>query len=801
MYEDAKVQTGGVPQRHLFTYLPAGYDPEVIVQNGTVPPPGAHKTTYSFATDAFGIFKKEPTGNKFIGSLIPPILQLWPGDVLHARLISCEAFSPQYALDEVPIPQNGVVTRASGNDDCPSSPLKTNYFLTNLHTHGLIVSPQNSLGTRTSRPQNGTGDNVFAAVPFNDKFDYTIKIPKEHPSGLYWYHPHIHGVSARQVTGGMAGLIAIGEPTDIMHDGLSTLSDAQFQAAHRAESDIRFVILKDTQLVTTDLPESIDGSIKGMRLQPADPLLCADSSFPRATGKRDQQGICWINNNTYSSPNPNYDSGNLGSVSPVSGYPVWLFTVNGERYPTFEAQPGKKYFIFRISNQSASVTYDLQVVDRTMSPDGKPVPLTLLTIDGVVAGAPGGLSATQPAPETAVTHLLLMPAARAEIRMEVPAPGNEYELVANNHKLMDVHGKDVYGLVTGIGPYGTDSSVSPSDPYKTQNTGDSWPYVALARLTSRAASTSPPRPIRLRDPALSQSHAFTALQTFVDPAPPRGCVDPSLHLAKSGPAPARRIIVLNNPMQAPFELGYSRGDATQEKSLIDPAPFPHPVFWRDVTISQHQYKATPHICVAFGDEEIWEIRNLTGELHNFHIHQSKFQLATKDEIALVTQNDILTGTANPVECVVTPGAPCWSDPNHFMDADTYGNLAILNGVPVLHDTFPVPPGANLDSMGIAATPGRVFLKITFRKAEQIGRYVYHCHILEHEDGGMMAPIEVVDPRTLPTSSSSRPSNTTWSGRFASLFAFSARPQFNDDAALDAALRDSLCTSTAPGSIN
>jgi suppressor of ftsI len=26
---------------------------------------------------------------------------------------------------------------------------------------------------------------------------------------------------------------------------------------------------------------------------------------------------------------------------------------------------------------------------------------------------------------------------------------------------------------------------------------------------------------------------------------------------------------------------------------------------------------------------------------------------------------------------------------------------------------------------------------------QVGRFVFHCHILEHEDGGMMAPIEVL----------------------------------------------------------
>jgi FtsP/CotA-like multicopper oxidase with cupredoxin domain len=37
-----------------------------------------------------------------------------------------------------------------------------------------------------------------------------------------------------------------------------------------------------------------------------------------------------------------------------------------------------------------------------------------------------------------------------------------------------------------------------------------------------------------------------------------------------------------------------------------------------------------------------------------------------------------------------------------------------------------------------ATP--IFVKIPFA---QLGTFVFHCHILEHEDGGMMAAIRVV----------------------------------------------------------
>jgi hypothetical protein len=44
-----------------------------------------------------------------------------------------------------------------------------------------------------------------------------------------------------------------------------------------------------------------------------------------------------------------------------------------------------------------------------------------------------------------------------------------------------------------------------------------------------------------------------------------------------------------------------------------------------------------------------------------------------------------------------------------------------------------------------ANPGKISLMVDFSRYEQVGSYVYHCHILEHEDGGMMAQINVICP--------------------------------------------------------
>jgi FtsP/CotA-like multicopper oxidase with cupredoxin domain len=68
---------------------------------------------------------------------------------------------------------------------------------TNLHTHGLHVSP------------SGNSDNIFVSVPPGEQFDYSIQLPNDHPGGLFWYHPHRHGGVTQQVRGGMAGALIV----------------------------------------------------------------------------------------------------------------------------------------------------------------------------------------------------------------------------------------------------------------------------------------------------------------------------------------------------------------------------------------------------------------------------------------------------------------------------------------------------------------------------------------------------------------------------------------------------------------
>ncbi|HYO60017.1 multicopper oxidase domain-containing protein [Archangium sp.] len=72
-----------------------------------------------------------------------------------------------------------------------------------LHVHGLEVVPHLFEPVGTSEPTT----QMIAIHPGEEKL-YAFTLPDDHPTGLYWYHPHHHGSTAVQVQNGMAGAIS-----------------------------------------------------------------------------------------------------------------------------------------------------------------------------------------------------------------------------------------------------------------------------------------------------------------------------------------------------------------------------------------------------------------------------------------------------------------------------------------------------------------------------------------------------------------------------------------------------------------
>ena len=125
------------------------------------------------------------------GNLYPaPTLQVFPGETLIVHLENGlsdltirDYFSPQYTPKGETVPIYP--------EQLTSSPL-------NLHVHGIHVSPK------------GNADNVLLHIPAGMSNTYTYNIPTNMPQGAYWYHSHLHGLTAAQAYTGLVGLLAIG---------------------------------------------------------------------------------------------------------------------------------------------------------------------------------------------------------------------------------------------------------------------------------------------------------------------------------------------------------------------------------------------------------------------------------------------------------------------------------------------------------------------------------------------------------------------------------------------------------------
>lgn len=131
---------------------------EIRSQNGVL------STTLTAAPGTVRLGAIAFPGFLYNGTYLPPVLRARTGDVMRILL----------------------------RNDLPEDP-------SNLHFHGLAVSPQ------------GNSDNVFVHVHPGHDFQYEVMIPangRQRP-GLFWYHPHAHGVVAKQILGGMSGGLVI----------------------------------------------------------------------------------------------------------------------------------------------------------------------------------------------------------------------------------------------------------------------------------------------------------------------------------------------------------------------------------------------------------------------------------------------------------------------------------------------------------------------------------------------------------------------------------------------------------------
>lgn len=285
-----------------------------------------------------------------------PTLHVKPGDTLNITVTNNTPPSP---LTEKFNPPNCGDTTISFTP--PAAGISSVGSSMNIHYHGTNTTPQCG------------GDNVVKTlINSGTTFQYSLLFPTDEPPGLYWYHPHVHGLAERDLLGGASGALVV--------DGIENVQPAVQGLRHR------ILVIRDQ---------------------------------PQVQGLGEDGGNCGVGipfqditvNNVAIDSNATFDSN--GNETGVTFTPAVL------HMETNETQ------FWRVTNSTADTILDLQVLY-----DGVPQTMQIVGVDAVPVNSQDG---TQPGHLINSTDYRLAVAGRVEFLVKAPASTVKVaQLVTNN---------------------------------------------------------------------------------------------------------------------------------------------------------------------------------------------------------------------------------------------------------------------------------------------------------------------------------------------------------------------------------
>lgn len=594
-----------------------------------------------------------------------PTLQVFPGErlIVHfenglSGLTIRDLYDPSYTAAGQTVPLYPAQLR--------ESPL-------NLHTHGLHVSPK------------GNADNVMLHLSAGTSNTHTYDVPKDHPQGAYWYHSHLHMLTAAHVYFGMVGLLAIGR----LDGGLPVVTENRIPVRNmmlqynyvfdRAGGGAQLNNPYWPQFVSTITPPR-DGELARGTYRP----LLTPTNFDQ-TRKGTRFATDWyagplsINNRRGAFQ---YIPANMMSFTAAGGranldMPAdpslpdekrdMQFTVNGQFQPVIRSRPGQTE-IWVLSNVSDIAYINVQL---TETATGRHPAIAIVGQDGQPYGA------VEHPPTHNGTRLLIPPASRFAIAVTMPARG---DLVL---EMPDRGGGARTVTLPGIcyTNDGTDkppavlgsltvlpSAISYADGFFV------FPTQVLARATAVQGSapgvTVPfPRGQRLR-----------GRTPFVD-------------LSRATPDVTRRITIKGGFLN---DLA-SKADPMSYTYAFDAAAFPN----------------MPLVQPRLGSIEEWQFVNHNNDEHPIHVHVNDFQvteyhdpttgLRTGPDPFLVDNANVPAPVLMPDETVVQPGYMAMRTRFedfiglyvmhcHRLNHEDNGLMALVNVIPAVSAYAVVVPG-------------------------------------------------------------------------------------------------------------
>ncbi len=141
-----------------------------------------------------------------------PTMHVNPGDTIHITLTNMVPAAP------------GAPSEIMSNDGNTCGDAQMTATSVNMHFHGTNTAPTCH-----------SDEVIHTLVNSGETFTYTLHIPKDEPPGLYWYHPHVHGISSVALQGGSTGAIEV--------EGIANVQPAV------AGLPERYLVLRDQQRI------------------------------------------------------------------------------------------------------------------------------------------------------------------------------------------------------------------------------------------------------------------------------------------------------------------------------------------------------------------------------------------------------------------------------------------------------------------------------------------------------------------------------------------------------------------------
>jgi FtsP/CotA-like multicopper oxidase with cupredoxin domain len=604
---------------------------------------------------------EDASGHVALGQFVAPTINITPGDTIHITL-----------HNDLPNDDPTCGPAAREDMDHPHC-----FNGTNLHSHGLWVSP------------TGNSDNVLVSIYPKTTFDYIYNVPPDHPAGTFWYHTHLHGSTALQVSSGMAGAIIIRGSRPPLETP-SGIRPGDVDLLLKDSPDLTFVLQQiqygcltyDSKVPNPKLPV-IQVTLKNQ----ADP-----KSVVNWPCRADQTAIVGPFFGTdgrlgYSDQNGRgYGPGNWGQSNRYT-------SVNGVVLPTFRAAAGQvnrwrfihggvrdainlRFYRMKPAALAAIPAQgDADFIDRQCT--GDPIPYYLVAQDGLTM-----------AQATPTTEEVLEPGYRADVLVVFPADGDYCVVDAASQAPSNV--------------WGVDSKVRLMGKVAVRG-GTPVPPGGLEGVVKRTLIAGAGKYIprgRIQDKVIAGLQNDLRLDLFV-PHP-----EVTADEVKSTPVE-----------QLYFQIGVG-GPKTQ--FLVGDSPE-----------NMHEYDMN-HVDrrLILGTAQQWQLQSLFVS-HPFHIHVNPFQIvAIYDPLG----HDVSGPDARDTFRINNDTGE--TDMNGPVDPEYRG----LKGV--WKDTIWVKNPAGNPKFGPKAMY-KVIIRTRYQR--YIGEFVLHCHILDHEDQGMMQNVEIVPP--------------------------------------------------------